>query len=154
MNVKWRTLFLTVLCLGALSCNDDEKDIPEAIIGTWDGEVWNLVQQFDGGGLNNNQFGTFDGTLILEDDQSFSFQESTNIVDNIFETFEMPTEGTYEAFGIDQTFGSIIFNAGADDETFMEIFKTDTSITLTYREQVRLNGGLNDIEVSLFFVEE
>ena len=143
--------YIIVFMLALMACDDDEIDAGN-VVGAWDGEIWSLREVFDGA-VSNDQMGSFDGILQLNEDQTFTFLESTNIVDNIFETFEFPENGTYEAFSGSGMFGSIVFNPGSEDQLSMELFRTDSSVTFTYVEEVRRNGGINDIQISLFFLE-
>jgi len=141
--------FFLTIAIGFTACNDDDDELDRSIIGTWVGGEWTLRTIFDG--VVNSELGSdFDGILELNADNSFSFTESTDIVDNIFDSFEFPESGTYEELGSGFT-RTLIFNPGDDDETLMDVFRTDSTLTLTWRDEVRRNGGINDIEINLLF---
>ncbi len=142
--------FTTVILFSLTSCGDSGEKLPEDTTGLWNGEIWAFRQLF-GENVLADQTGSFEGTLDLNTDQTFSFTGSNNAINIIFDTFQFPENGTYEVLGSSIN-GSIVFNPDGSEEVLMELFRTDSSLTLTYKEQVMRNGGVNDIEIDLFFL--
>lgn len=151
MRQRIVSLLSIIILFFLTTCGDSGENLPNDVTGSWDGEVWAFRQLF-GENVLSNQTGTFEGTLDLNPDLTFSFEDSDNVVDGIFDTFEFPENGTYEVLGSTIN-GSIVFSPDGSDEILLELFRTDSSITLTYKEEVMRNGGVNDIEIDLFFLE-
>ena len=150
MNRRIALFFSTIVLFSLTTCGDSDENLPKDTTGLWNGKIW-AFRQFFGQNLLNDQFGAFEGTLDLNTDQTFSFTESNNAVNNIFDTFEFPENGTYEVIGSIIN-GNIVFRPDGSEEILMELFRTDSSLTLTYKEEIMRNGGVNDIEIDLFFL--